>query len=360
MSPERSRQGLLQSLARRARQLVLATPRRRLTALEGGLAAEIDERERVQRDLVDNAEALGRTSRRIDDLTVEVHRLIMLVDGARAQVAELQLGPRLARLERERARGGSSPAPSPPLEPAAHHDDPAPSRGGFDYLVFEARFRGTEATIADRQRVYIEELRGCRRVVDLGCGRAELVRMLLEAGVDAYGVEAEPDFVELGQAAGLPVQRGDLFAHLAALDSGAVDGIVLSHVVEHLPGHQLSEVVNAARAALNAGGILVIETPNPESLTAGSINFHRDPTHVRPIHPDTLCFMAESAGFDKVAIRRMSPTPATDALPRVTREHPDAQYLNALVDRLDALLYGYQDYAIVAHVTPSTGEEPSS
>ncbi len=48
---------------------------------------------------------------------------------------------------------------------------------------------------------------------------------------------------------------------------------------------------------LAEGGVLVLETPNPESLVAGSVNFHRDLTHVRPIHPDTLAFLCRERGL---------------------------------------------------------------
>ena len=64
----------------------------------------------------------------------------------------------------------------------------------------------------------------------------------------------------------------------------------------------------------------MLETPNPESLVAGSINFHRDPTHLRPVHPDTLAFLCESAGFATVEILRLSPVPddraAAESRPR--------------------------------------------
>ena len=97
-----------------------------------------------------------------------------------------------------------------------------------------------------------------------------------------------------------------------------------------------------ARSSATAG-ILILETPNPESLVAGSINFHRDLTHVRPIHPDTLAFLAESAGFSNVEIRRLSPVPEDERLPT-----PGDGRLDAVVEQLNELLYGYQDYAVVA------------
>ena len=89
--------------------------------------------------------------------------------------------------------------------------------------------------------------------------------------------------------------------------------------------------------------VQVVQGPNPESLVAGSVNFHRDLTHVRPIHPDTLSFLCESVGFSQVEIRRLSPVPDDGLLPKTGDEKIDE-----VVDQLNGLLYGFQDYAVVA------------
>ncbi len=292
--------------------------------------AESEARERAQRDI-------QSLSNRLDEMD--------------ARLASLQLGPRLARLERARQQTPLTEPPQTPLSSTQPvRPDARPSRGGFDYLAFEARFRGDEESIRERQRIYLEVLAGRRRVVDLGCGRGELVGLLVDAGVPAYGVEVEPDFVDLLRERGQEVVHEDLFEHLSTLEPGTVDGIVASHVVEHLPLEMLIQFVRMAYDQLSAGGILVMETPNPESLLAGSVNFHRDPTHVRPIHPDTLGFIAESTGFEKVEVRRLSPFPPEEQLPVMSAEDDatETNHINRLATRLNTLLYGYQDYAIVA------------
>ena len=161
--------------------------------------------------------------------------------------------------------------------------------------------------------------------------------------MSAYGVEIEPDFVALLEEAGIDVVEQDAVEHLDGLEAGAVDGIVVSHVVEHLPAAALVRLVSLAADKLADGGVLIVETPNPESLLAGSVNFHRDPTHVRPIHPDTLAFLCESAGFSEIEVRRLSPVPPQHALPV-----PAEGGLREIVTQLNDLLYGYQDYAVVA------------
>jgi SAM-dependent methyltransferase len=141
----------------------------------------------------------------------------------------------------------------------------------------------------------------------------------------------------------------DALAHVRDLEPGTVDAIVALHLIEHLPSAALVGLVEEAARILNDGGILLLETPNPESLLAGSVNFHRDPTHQRPVHPDTLAFLCENAGFENVEIRRLSPVPASDRLPAPAgRSDSLSAYLDRVVDQLNGLLYGSQDYAVVA------------
>jgi O-antigen chain-terminating methyltransferase len=214
----------------------------------------------------------------------------------------------------------------------------------FDYMTFENRFR-PEASVRERQSAYLDDLRDRTRVLDLGCGRGELLALLREAGVSGYGVDLDSDVVANCKEQGLDVTEGDAIAHVETLENGAVDGIVASHVVEHLTPDQLWRLIVGAAEALSPGGILILETPNPESVLAGSVNFHRDPTHVRPIHPDTLSFLCESVGFSDVEIRRLSPVPADERFPRPAS---DDEPLSQIVNQLNEFLYGYQDYAVVA------------
>jgi SAM-dependent methyltransferase len=249
----------------------------------------------------------------------------------------LQLEARLARLERARRT-----APGPTATGTDAVGTPGTAAPSFDYERFEDRFR-PETSVRERQQAYVELMRGHKRVVDLGCGRGELIELLEAEGIPAYGVEIDPDFVALLEEKGVEVVVRDAVAHLEELEAGAVDGVVGSHLVEHLPPAAVARLVTLAAAKLAEDGVLVLETPNPESLLAGSVNFHRDLTHVRPIHPDTLAFLAESAGFPKVEIRRLSPVPDDERLPS-----PENGVLANIVEQLNDLLYGYQDYAVVA------------
>ncbi|MBX9718542.1 MAG: hypothetical protein K2X36_06820, partial [Microbacteriaceae bacterium] len=70
--------------------------------------------------------------------------------------------------------------------------------------------------------------------------------------------------------------------------------------------------------------------------------------HVRPVHPDTLAFLCESAGFSSAEIRRLSPVPDSERLVAPTGEDVLSEQVRGVVDRLNDLLYGFQDYAVIA------------
>ena len=126
-----------------------------------------------------------------------------------------------------------------------------------------------------------------------------------------------------------------MFPYLAALPAGSLDGIFCAQVVEHLPPERVPELVRLAAAALAPGGVLAIETPNPECLAIFAVHFFLDPTHVRPVPHPLLAFYFEEAGLGSIEVHKLFPaidsTPELAALPPEFRER----------------FFGGQDYAIV-------------
>jgi O-antigen chain-terminating methyltransferase len=153
--------------------------------------------------------------------------------------------------------------------------------------------------------------------------------VLAAEGIPARGVDSSAGMVAQCRERGLAAAHGDLFAVLAAAGEGSLGGVISLHVVEHLPPESLDRLVRLAHRAHAPGGVLILETPNPLSLVVAARNFWLDPTHRRPVHPESL-----RLSFDLAAV----PEPQRDLADRVNR----------LRDRLDDLLFGYQDYALVA------------
>lgn len=171
-----------------------------------------------------------------------------------------------------------------------------------DYADFEDLFRGSEAFIRERLRVYVPLLEGRDAVVDLGCGRGEMLDLLAAAGVDALGVDVDPGMVERSRRKGHRVHAGDALAWLADQPAGALDAIFSAQFVEHLPPPEVARLLTLARRTLRPGGVLVAETVNPHSVRAFK-TFWLDPTHTHPLFPETLVSMCRQAGFPEAIIR---------------------------------------------------------
>jgi len=95
----------------------------------------------------------------------------------------------------------------------------------------------------------------------------------------------------------------------------------------------------------------VLETVNPRSVIGLLEVYNRDLTHEKPLHPDTLSFLAAAAGFGEVRVELRSPVePAAQLQPVPGEGLPAraAEALNENVARLNALLYGPQEYALLA------------
>ena len=223
----------------------------------------------------------------------------------------------------------------------------------MEYLGLEARFRGTSEEIADRVESYLPYLKDGGPVMDLGCGRGETLEVLGEHGIAASGVDSSAEMIRQCRDKGLDAETKDLFAALEEADESSLAGIISLHVIEHLEGAALDRLIRLAWPALEPGGVLILETPNPLSLLVAARNFWRDPTHVRPVHPETLALMYEQAGFDPVERLELRPFDADATLPEIdldglsTDLRPLGEQINRIRDQLDDLLHGFQDYAVV-------------
>lgn len=209
--------------------------------------------------------------------------------------------------------------------------------------AFEAAFRGTRQEMLGRYADLADRLVGCSPVLDIGCGRGELLELLGERDVEAWGVEADGELAATARADGFDVRHGDGLAALRDAEPGSLGGVALIQVVEHLTSQQAVDLVALTADRVRRGGKVVIETVNPQSLYVYAHAFYLDPTHVRPVHPAWLSFLFEQAGFAEVAIDWRSPPPEADALQPVGDEAHDAN-----VARLNQLLFAAQDYAVIA------------
>ena len=203
---------------------------------------------------------------------------------------------------------------------------------GMAYAQFEDEFRGSPAEIREKQKRYLKELAGRGKVLDLGCGRGEFLELLKENNIPCLGVEQNPAMAAALKEKGLPFVQKEVLEFIRE-PGEAFFAVTAFHFIEHLAPDAAFALLNGLAARLQDGGLLVLETPNPASL-ASFLNFHKDPGHKTPWHPETLKFYLKQAGFKDIRIEFLHPFP-----PR-----PDVSLPKDLTD----LLLGYQDYAAVA------------
>src|SRR5690606_8726090 len=173
-----------------------------------------------------------------------------------------------------------------------------------------------------------------RKALDLGCGRGEWLELLGSLGYAAHGVDMDAGMLEDCFARGLSAQQGDAIAYLKAQPDNSIAVVSGFHIAEHLPFPVLQELIEHALRVLEPAGLLILETPNPENLRVGSMTFHMDPTHNKPLPPGLLSFLARHYGFERAQVLRLQESVSLRAAPTAS-----------LVDVFQGVS---PDYAVVA------------
>lgn len=300
-------------------------------ALELSVNAQAGDVDRLRRVTLETAR---RSEEANENAGARLEALAQRVEGriAPAELTLKYLEPlvqRLAKAVDARGRGNVVAAAAPA---------PKPEDLDAFYADFEDRFRGSRQLIKERQRVYLPylvDLPEPRTAIDVGSGRGEWLELLRDAGWKATGFDTNLVFATRNRERGLDVQLGDGLALLRELGDGDVSLVTVFHLIEHLPFEDWLSMLDECRRVLRPGGMLILETPNPENLTVGALHFYVDPTHRNPIPPALAEFVVKARGFEDVAVLRLHEEAAPNP-----EEHIAAS--------LSALFYGPQDYAILA------------
>lgn len=157
--------------------------------------------------------------------------------------------------------------------------------------------------------------------LDFGCGRGDLVKQMLHAGIACAGADFSKcslDQCEEAQAQ----NRLWLGGRVVDLESGTgfpdeeFSLITCVEVVEHLPNKFLEQTFSELYRLIRPGGVLLVTTPHKETLKNNSIycpfcdsEFHRW-QHMRSVSPSDLMGWSEAAGFralfcDRLDFREM-------------------------------------------------------
>ncbi|MDD1762878.1 MAG: class I SAM-dependent methyltransferase [Methanothrix sp.] len=208
------------------------------------------------------------------------------------------------------------------------------------YRAFEDRFRGPQELIKSRLRVYLpfiqplKTIYGECKTVDIGCGRGEWLELMDENGFEAQGVDLDEGMIAACNAKGLSVVKEEAVLHFQKLQDESVAVISGFHIIEHIPFDAQRKLIDEAHRVLKPGGLLILETPNPENLSVGANSFYLDPTHLRPVPPQLLYFLTEYYGFTRIKLLRL--------------QEPSSLTHNENVRVMDIFVGISPDYAVVA------------
>ncbi|MEW6471850.1 MAG: methionine biosynthesis protein MetW [Actinomycetota bacterium] len=212
---------------------------------------------------------------------------------------------------------------------------------------FEQSFRPTGEEMAERYDDVAKRLAGKGPVLEIGCGRGDLLKVLGGQGLDASGVEIDPELVKSARALGLSVVEDDGIRYLAGMENDSLGAIVLVQAIERFSVQEVVELSALAAAKLRRGGVVLVESLHPQSLYVFAHSFFLDPTHLRPVHPAYLTFLLREAGFAQVYIEwRSAPEPqehADGASVSLRSVHHDEN-----TQRLSRLLVAPEDYVLTA------------
>lgn len=152
------------------------------------------------------------------------------------------------------------------------------------------------------------------RMLELGCGRGELLRGAANRGWQVRGVEMTEDFAQSARSQGVEVEVAPIET---CKSLGEVyDVVLLAAVLEHL--YNPVKTLEQIREALRPGGLVFIDVPNEGSLTTRVGNAYMrlrgkdwvinlsptfPPFHVVGFSPSSLRRVLDSSGFQLLSLQ---------------------------------------------------------
>ena len=205
------------------------------------------------------------------------------------------------------------------------------------YRRLEDSLRGGEAHVREDVMHYVNRAAEHQPVLDVGCGRGEFLVACRERGISVRGVDTNERSVADLKAKGIDVSLAAIPECFASVADGSLGSVLAMHVVEHLPVDALFALFRESARVLREGGLLMIETPNAESMLVSASDFWRDPTHLAPRHAAALTVLAREHGFAIEEVRAVHELPEGTRIPILESDAPELQrVIHAMNDRLFA------------------------
>jgi SAM-dependent methyltransferase len=162
------------------------------------------------------------------------------------------------------------------------------------------RSEGTLQHIHEHKELDIKDVRfilrsfpACGRVLDVGAGRGGFVQEACRQGLDALGLEMQPEAAFVWGPIGVHGVIADGLR--APFGAAAFDVVRMKEILEHV--HEPLALVREGNRLLRPGAVLIAHVPTPYSQFYPVANFWDDYTHVRPFSRTALTRLFVDAGF---------------------------------------------------------------
>jgi SAM-dependent methyltransferase len=181
------------------------------------------------------------------------------------------------------------------------------------YVFLEDNLRGSREEIRERLKIYLPFLEktgiGFKDfpILDIGCGRGEWLHVLKEKNLNALGVDINKIMVGLCRDTGLNVAEEEALSYLKSVKDASIGAVTGFHIIEHYGFDDLISLFKELYRILIPGGLVILETPNPDNILVGSCTFYLDPTHNKPLPSLLVKLLLEIRGFGNVNILNLHP-----------------------------------------------------
>jgi len=214
------------------------------------------------------------------------------------------------------------------------------------YVFLEDNFRGSRDEIKERLKIYLPFLEKAgvgfkdSPILDIGCGRGEWLELLKEKNLNATGIDINKIMVRTCRDMGLNVIDEDALSYLKTVKDSSMGAVTGFHIIEHYGFDYLVSLFKELFRILKPGGLVILETPNPDNILVGSCNFYLDPTHNKPLPSLLAKLLLEAHGFGHISIMNLHPNKVLSKI-----EDNDSINLKIFNDHF----FGPQDYGIIGY-----------
>jgi len=141
------------------------------------------------------------------------------------------------------------------------------------------------------------------RILHTACGDGWLVRRIVSAGGDAYGVDPRSHVVDRADLGPLDLRAEPVAEHLRAAAPAGLAAIVLSGTVDGMAGGERSQLLSAIGTRLAPGGTLVIHSVSRAAWDGADAPAGADLAPGRPLRPEAWCQLLEQGGYEATTAR---------------------------------------------------------